>query len=108
MYEFEIKPRKSYAIKNSDMNQLDFPINEMMFFTAQYKVVNRFNNKDDFSLRKLRFHAVLGMEQEEVWLLVKIVQVLAISKGEMFKNMLHNFRYHVVRANKVPFKIFSC
>ena len=53
MYEFENKPRKIYAIENSDMNQLDFHINEMMFLTTQYKVVNRFDNKDDFSHMKL-------------------------------------------------------
>ena len=85
MYEFEEKPRKSYAIENSYMNQLDFPINEMMFLTTQYKVVNICENRDDFSHMKLRFHAVLAKEQEEVGSLVKLVQALGISKGEMRK-----------------------
>lgn len=40
MHELKKKPRKSYAIENSYMNQLDFPINGMMFITAQYKIVD--------------------------------------------------------------------
>ena len=30
-HDFEKIPKKSYAIENSDFNQLDFPINKMMF-----------------------------------------------------------------------------
>ena len=66
MYEFQKTPRKSYAIENSDMNQLDFPINDMMFITAQYKIIDQFKNQDDFTHMKLSFHAVLGKDQEEV------------------------------------------
>lgn len=104
MYEFEKKPRKSYAIENSDLNQLDFPINEMLFLSSQYKVVERFKKNEDFIHMKLRFHVVLGKYQEKVWSLIKVTQVLGISKGELFENMLQNFRYHVVRVNKVPFE----
>lgn len=39
-------------------------------------------NPNDFTHLKLRFHAVLGKEQEEGWLCVKIVQVLSITKEE--------------------------
>ena len=38
MYAFENKPRKSDAIENTDMNQLVFSINEMMFITEQYEI----------------------------------------------------------------------
>lgn len=31
MYEFEKKPRKSYSIENSDLNQLDFPSTKCCF-----------------------------------------------------------------------------
>lgn len=53
---------------------------------------------------KLRFHVVLGKNQEDVCSLVTITQVINISKGELFENMLQNFQYHVVRANKGPFE----
>ena len=36
MHNFQKKPKKSYAIDNSDLNQLDFPINKMMYLTSQY------------------------------------------------------------------------
>ena len=91
MHEFDKKPRKSYAIEICDMNQLDFPVNEMMFLTAQYKTVDQFKDKYDFIHMKLRFHAVLGKEQEEVWSLVKIVQVISITKDVFFENMLQKF-----------------
>lgn len=91
MYDFEKKPRNSYAIENSDMNQLGFPVNEMMFLTAQYKIIDEFKDKDDFIQMKLRFHVVLGKDQEELWSLVNIVQVLSVAKDEIFENMLQNF-----------------
>ena len=50
---------------------------------------------------KLRFHAVVGKDQEDVWSLVKIKRVLSITKDVMFEDMIHNFRYHVFRANNV-------
>ena len=50
---------------------------------------------------KLRFHAIVGKEQEEVWSLVKIVRVISVTKGVMFENMIKNFRYHFMRANNV-------
>lgn len=62
VHHFEKKPRKSYSIENSEMNQLDLPMNEMMIITAQYKIVDRFKNPDDFTHIKMRFHVVLGKE----------------------------------------------
>ena len=44
------------------MNQLDFPINEMMFITAQYKNIKKLPNEVDFSYVKLRFHAFVGKD----------------------------------------------
>ena len=103
MYAFEKKPRKSYATSNSDMCQLDFPINEMMFITAQYKVSERFKDPDEYTYLKIQFHAVLGKDQDEVWSLVKIKRVTTIKQDVMFENLLQNFRYFVVRADNKPF-----
>ncbi|XP_052619606.1 uncharacterized protein LOC128125976 [Lactuca sativa] len=91
LYEFEKKPRKSYDVANSDRSQLDFPINEMMFITAQYKISEKLDNVDEYTYLKIRFHAVLAKDQEEVWSLMKIKKVLTIKKDVMFEDMLQNF-----------------
>ena len=70
-----------------------------MFITAQYKVSEKFENPDDYTHMKIRFHVVLGKEQDEVWSLIKIKKVVAIKKDVLFENMIQNFRYHVIRAN---------
>ena len=44
MYDFAKKPKKNYSIANTDMSQLDFPVNEMMFIMGQYKIVEKFDN----------------------------------------------------------------
>ncbi|KAL7582500.1 hypothetical protein Lser_V15G44572 [Lactuca serriola] len=99
MHFFEKKPKRSYSIENLDMSQLDFPVNEMMIITAQYKIIKKISNEDDFLHMKIRFHAVVVKEPEELWSLVKIIRVINISKDVMFENMIQNFRYHVVGAN---------
>lgn len=103
MYDFEKVPKKSFATENSDFNQLDFPINKMMFITSQYQIVDQFQDKEEFKRLKIRFHAVVGKEEEEVWSLVKIVRVLSISKDILFEEVLQNFHYHVVRADNTTF-----
>lgn len=60
MYAFLKKPKQSYIVANSDMNQLDFPVNEMMFIVAQYRIAEKFNSDDEYTYIKLRFHVVLG------------------------------------------------
>ncbi|KAL7607644.1 hypothetical protein Lser_V15G16187 [Lactuca serriola] len=99
MYEFEKKPKRSYDIANSDHCQLDFPINEMLFITAQYKISEKFDNPDDYTHMKIRFHVVLAKNPDEVWSLMKIKKVLTIKKDVMFEDMLLNFRYFVIRAD---------
>ncbi|KAL7587313.1 hypothetical protein Lser_V15G40383 [Lactuca serriola] len=99
MYEFEKKPKRSYDIVNSNHCQLDFPINEMLFITAQYKISEKFDNPDDYTHMKIRFHAVLGKNPDEVWSLMKIKKVLTIKKDVLFEDMLQNFRYFVIRAD---------
>ena len=74
-----------------------------MFISAQYQLVDKFEDKDEYKRLKLRFHAMLGKKEEEVWSLVKIVKVLNISKDTLFEGLLQNFRYYVVRANNVAF-----
>ncbi|KAL7607148.1 hypothetical protein Lser_V15G19426 [Lactuca serriola] len=99
MYEFEKKPKRSCDIANSDNCQLDFPINEMLFITAQYKISEKFDNHDDYIHMKIRFHVVLGKNPDEVWSLMKIKKVLTIKKDVLFEDMLQNFRYFVIRAD---------
>ncbi|KAL7586161.1 hypothetical protein Lser_V15G40639 [Lactuca serriola] len=99
MYEFEKKPKRSYDIANSDHCQLDFPINEMLFITAQYKISEKFDNPDDYTHMKIRFHAILAKNPDEVWSLMKIKKVLTIKKDVLFEDMLQNFQYFVIRAD---------
>ncbi|KAL7601073.1 hypothetical protein Lser_V15G24877 [Lactuca serriola] len=99
MYEFEKKPKRSYDIANSDHCQLDFPINEMLFITTQYKISEKFDNPDDYTHMKIRFHVVLGKNPDEVWSLMKIKKVLTIKNDVLFEDMLQNFRYFVIRAD---------
>ena len=48
---------------------------------------------------KIRFHAVLAKNPDEVWSLMKIKKVLTIKKDVLFEDMLQNFRYFVIRAD---------
>lgn len=48
MYEFEMVPKKSYVTENSEFNQLDFPVNEMMFTAAQYQIVDKFEDNEEY------------------------------------------------------------
>ncbi|CAI9270136.1 unnamed protein product [Lactuca saligna] len=66
LYAFEKKPKKSYSITNTDMNQVDFPINKMMFIMAQYKIIENLDNEDAYIHMKLRFDVVVGKEPEEI------------------------------------------
>ncbi|KAL7609544.1 hypothetical protein Lser_V15G13888 [Lactuca serriola] len=115
MYEFEKKPKRSYDIANSDHCQLDFPINEMMFITTQYKISEKFDNPDDYTHMKIRFHVVLAKNPDEVWSLMKIKKVLTIKKDVLFEDMLQNFRYYVIKADNkqydftiVDFPLMNC
>ena len=63
MYDFEKFQKKSYEIENIDFNQLDFPINHMMFISSQYQLVDKFDDKEEYNRLKLRFYAVLGKKE---------------------------------------------
>ena len=91
MHDFEKVPRKSYAIENTNLNQLHFPFNKMMFMAAQYQIIDKFKDKDEYNRLKIDFHAILGKKEEEIWSLVKIVRVLNISKDVLFEGVLQNF-----------------
>ena len=60
----------------------------MMFISAQYQLVDKFDDKEVYKKLKLRFHAVLGKKKEEVWSLVKIVKDLSVSKDKLFEGLL--------------------
>ena len=62
----------------------------MMFIMPQFKAEGNFKEKDEGTHMKIRFHAVLGKE-EEVWSLIKIFQVLNIAKDVLFEGVLQNF-----------------
>lgn len=64
-------------------------------------IVEKFKNKEEFKCLKLCFHAVLGKVQEEVWWLMKIIQLLRITNDVLFENFLQNFRYQVGNADNV-------
>lgn len=48
MNEFAKVPKKNFDIGNSNFNQLDFPINKMMFISSQYQIVDKFEDKEEF------------------------------------------------------------
>lgn len=48
MHDFAKVPRRSYGTVNSTMNQLDFPVNRMMFFGEQFDIANKYKNKLDY------------------------------------------------------------
>ena len=56
----------------------------MMFISAQYQIVDKFEDKEEYKRLKLRFHAVIGKREEDIWSLVKIVNVLNILKDVFF------------------------
>lgn len=72
--------------------------------SPQFKLADDFKNKDKYTFLKIRFHAILGKNEEYVWLLVKIVKVMKIERGVLFKGLLQNFHYSVFRANNVEFE----
>ena len=69
MHDFKKIPKKSFDTENTNFNQLDFPINEMMFISTQYQIVDKFEEKEEYKTLKLRFHAILGKREEDIWLL---------------------------------------
>lgn len=88
--------KKSYNTENFDFNQLDLPIN--------FKIADNFNDTDDFKNWKIRFHSVLGKNEEEVWSSMKIVKVLTIIRDNLFEGLLQHFGYVVARENNVVFE----
>lgn len=63
----------------------------MMFISAQYQLIDNFEDKDEYKILKLRFHAILRKPEEGVWSPVKIVMVLNICRESLFEGLLHNF-----------------
>lgn len=94
-------PKKGYDIDNSNFNQLDFLINYMLFTSSQYKIIENFNDKNEFKRLKIRFHAIFGKNESEVWSVVMIAKVMTILQENLFEVLLQNFHYVVLRANGV-------
>ncbi|CAI9263004.1 unnamed protein product [Lactuca saligna] len=92
MYSFEKIPKKSYVVTKSDLNQLDFPMNQ---FRSEVKC----KDVDEGKKMKIRFHAVLGKAPEEVWSLEKIKKVNSIKRDVIFENVIQNIKYSVIRSS---------
>lgn len=60
-------PKKSYAIEDSNFNQLDFPFNHFMFTFSQFKLAENFHDTKGYKSMKIQFHAVFGKKEEKVW-----------------------------------------
>lgn len=93
--------KKIYEVENSDFSKIDLLINHMMYIASKYKLVDHFNDKDEYKRLKMRFHAVLWKTEEELWSTLKIIKVMSILRENFFEGILHNFLYVVVRANSV-------
>lgn len=76
--EFFKRAKKSYDTKPLDFNQLDFPINQLMFSFSQFKLAKNFNDQDEYKELKILFHVVHGKSKETFWFFVKIVIVISI------------------------------
>lgn len=94
---FKKSQRRATTLENSDFNQLDFPINNMLFTSSQFKIRDKFNDMEEFKKLKIRFNAILGKYEDEVWSSVKIVKVMTITRDNLFEGLLQNFLYIVVR-----------
>lgn len=99
-----IRPKRSYDIKNTKFNQLDFLMNHLMFDFSQFKLAEKFNDKDEYKNLKFYFHAVLDKNEEEVWSPMKIVRVILIFPDVLFEGLMQNFLYYVVRVDNVAFE----
>lgn len=86
-----LKGRRKDLNENSDFNQLDFPIGHMLFTSPQFTVLDNFKDKNEYRKLKIRFHAILLKNKDEVWLLVKIVRVVRIPRDTLFEGLLQNF-----------------
>lgn len=73
----------------------------MTFISAQYQLIDIFEDKEEFKMLKMRFHDVLGKKKEEIWSLVYFFKVLGITKDQLFEGLLKNFLFHIVCANNV-------
>lgn len=60
MHSFSKTPKNIYDIENTEFNQLDFPINLMMFRDEKFELANNFEDKEEFRRMKYCFHSVLG------------------------------------------------
>lgn len=58
--EFRKKRNQSIKIEIFDFNQLDFPINRMLFTYPQFKVVDNFKDQNQYKNLKIRFHDILA------------------------------------------------
>ncbi|CAI9259193.1 unnamed protein product [Lactuca saligna] len=96
--------KKNYGIDNSDFNQFDFLINHKLFTSSQFKIVENFNDIDEFKRPNIRFHAVLGKNEEDICSPMKIMKMMTIICDKLFEGLLENFLYVVLKANNATFE----
>ncbi|CAI9282257.1 unnamed protein product [Lactuca saligna] len=103
--DFMVKPRQSYVIENIEFSQLYFPVSYSLIMFSQFKLVENYQYREKLKNLKIRFHAVLGKIEEELWLLVKIIKFLSVTPDVILEGVLQNFCYKVVHANKMLFEL---
>lgn len=62
-------PKKSYDTENTNFNQLEFPINHLMFSLSQFKLAESLKDKDNFKKSKICFDVILKKEKKKFRLL---------------------------------------
>lgn len=68
-----------------------------MFTFLQFKLPNDFQYEKSFKSVTIRFNDVLRKNKEEISSLKKIIRLVSILKDVIFKNLLQNYRYKVIR-----------
>lgn len=51
--EFDKQPKKTYALKDSNFNKLDFPFNHSMFTFNQFKFSENFHDTKEYKSMKM-------------------------------------------------------
>lgn len=74
-----------------------------MFTFLQFKLPNDFQYDKSFKSVTIRFNDVLRKNKEEIPSLKKIIRLVSILKDVLFKNLLQNYRYKVIRFDNNTF-----
>lgn len=62
-----------------------------MFTFAQFKLAKKIYDTEEYKSMKIRFYAILGKKEEDVWSLVKITKLVSITLDVVFKGVIQNY-----------------